>query len=356
MKNQAKLSAVVVSAALLAGCASGGGGGGGSSGGRIDTPEETILCMVLGIFCLFMGDAAAPAAKSGSTSTGTSGGTASAQAATASAPIRSFTTWSELPRETEVQTVSLTTILEYRSNGPINATSVSTEPFALSNEYPQYDVQGKLVRYGPFYPSSGATATTLAALGQPGIDVRQQGTSTSVVGAQVGVNPNPYVLGWEYQSFGVWNNSAATSGFIRASTFGASTPGSAVPTSGTAIFTGKAAGFYISPEGQSAMAAAELSVNANFNTRSLALSSSGTVITRDAKTATAAPNLDLKGTLTYAPGINSFKGSLVNSSGTMSGSSQGKFYGPAAQELGGAFTVKSPSTVEAFTGAYGAKR
>jgi hypothetical protein len=40
----------------------------------------------------------------------------------------------------------------------------------------------------------------------------------------------------------------------------------------------------------------------------------------------------------------------------MSGPSQGAFYGPSAQELGGVFALKAPGTVEAFTGAYGAKR
>jgi len=115
-------------------------------------------------------------------------------------------------------------------------------------------------------------------------------------------------------------------------------------------------GVYISPQGQSAMAAGDLSVNANFSTRSLAFSSSATSITLDARSATAAPHLDLKGTLSYAPNTNSFSGTLANPGGTLSGSSQGKFYGPAAQELGGAFTVKSSTTVETFTGAYGAKR
>ncbi len=40
----------------------------------------------------------------------------------------------------------------------------------------------------------------------------------------------------------------------------------------------------------------------------------------------------------------------------MSGSFKGQFYGPAAHELGGVFTVKSSTTVETLVGAYGAKR
>lgn len=352
MNEQRKaILAALVSVLLMTACASGGGGGGGDSApNKIDTREETILCLLLGLFCLFMFNSAdTPESTSAS-----SDGSGSATAASAGIPRVPFTSWSALPRAAATQTDSLTTVLHYQSNGSVVSTSVSANPFAASNEHPQYDEQGNLVRYGPFYPSSGATATTLAALGQGGIDVRQQ--RPNATSSDAGLNANPYVLGWEYQSFGVWNSQAGASGYIRASSFGAPTPGSALPTSDSATFSGKVAGVYISPQGQSAMAAGELSVNANFSTRSLAFSSSGTAITLDARTATAAPHLNLKGTLSYAPGTNSFSGTLANPGGTLSGSSQGKFYGPAAQELGGAFTVKSSTTVETFTGAYGAKR
>jgi hypothetical protein len=334
MNPQAKkLLVALTSAALLAGCASGGGGGGGDSApNKIDTAEETILCVLLPIFCIFFASAVNKSEATG-------------------VP---FTTWSALPRTAATQTDSLTTIVHYESNGPVVNTSVSAIPFAASNEHLQYDEQGNLVRYGPFNPSSGATAATLAALGQPGIDVRQQ--RPNATSSDAGLNANPYVLGWEYQSFGVWNSQAGPSGSIRVSSFGAPTPGATLPTSGSAAFSGKVAGVYISAQGQSAMAAGELGVNANFSTRSLAFSSSGTAITLDARTASAAPHLDLKGTLSYAPNTNSFSGTLTNAGGTLSGSSQGRFYGPAAQELGGVFTVKSSTTVETFTGAYGAKR
>jgi hypothetical protein len=172
----------------------------------------------------------------------------------------------------------------------------------------------------------------------------------------IGLVANPYVLGWEYQSFGVWNSNVPGAGTVGATSFGAATPGSAVPISGAATFTGKLAGLYVSPTGQGSLAAADLTVNANFNTRSLSFASSGTTITRDLVTATAAPNLNLNGTLTYSPGSSTFTGALVNAGSTMSGSSKGQFYGPTAQELGGVFAVKSSTTVETLVGAFGAKR
>jgi hypothetical protein len=168
---------------------------------------------------------------------------------------------------------------------------------------------------------------------------------------------NPYVLGWNYQSFGVWNlQDSAGSGSINAKSYGAVSPASTVPTSGQAAFKGKLAGFYISPSGTGSMATADLGVGVNFSNRSLTFASTGTATTRNPDTATASPNLNLSGTLSYSPVTNTFSGILKNSGGTMSGRSEGRFYGPAAQELGGVFTVKSPKTVETFTGAYGAKR
>ena len=113
---------------------------------------------------------------------------------------------------------------------------------------------------------------------------------------------------------------------------------------------------YVSPTGQGSIAAADLTVNANFSARSLAFSTSGTTIARDPKAPTAAPHLNLSGTLTYSAGANSFAGAVTNAGATMSGSSKGQFYGPTAQELGGAFSLKSSTSVETFTGAYGAKR
>ena len=67
-------------------------------------------------------------------------------------------------------------------------------------------------------------------------------------------------------------------------------------------------------------------------------------------------SFDLGGTLTYSPATNTFTGTLTNAGGTMSGSSTGRYYGPAAQELGGVFTVKSANTSESLTGAYGGRR
>jgi hypothetical protein len=203
----------------------------------------------------------------------------------------------------------------------------------------------------------------LRQAGQPGIQVAvhsNTGPNTpfaSVSTHHIGFVANPHVLGWDYQSFGIWDDSGFSGhGRSGGMAFGAATPGSAIPSTGAASFSGKLAGLYVSPAGIGSVATADLAVQANFSTRSLNFSSSGTITTRDLKTATPAPHLNLAGTLTYSAGGNLFSGTLTNSGGTMTGQSKGQFHGPAAQELGGIFTVQSKTTAETFAGAYGAKR
>jgi len=196
--------------------------------------------------------------------------------------------------------------------------------------------------------------------GRDGIDaVGDSGSQTDFSDAahrQLGLIANPYKLGWDYQSFGVWNsNGSGASPVIAASSYGAATPVSALPATGYATFRGKLAGLYVSPAGQGSLATADMLVDVNFSTRYVQLASYNTILARGLG-ASGAPQLDLYGALTYAPGSSSFAGSVKNNGGTMSGTTKGQFYGPVAQEVGGVFAVKSPTTVETFTGAYGAKR
>ena len=318
--------AIFVTSAMLAACASGGGGGGGSSQAE---PVPPIVCLLVFIFCLF-----------------TEGDSVAAPGRTSPGAAATFTTWTDLKRDapTEAPGVGLRTTYLVGRDGTIRAID---EPTPAGGAVFQYDANGKLTGFGNGTTwLTGANSGTLAALGQPGIDRLQEA-----------VVANPFALGWNYQSFGVWNERpAAGSGAISASSFGQPTPGSAVPTSGSATFTGKAGGFYVSPTGQGSVAAADLTVNANFNARTLGFATSGTTIARDLNAPLAAPHLNLTGTLAYNPGSSAFSGTVSNAGGTMSGRSNGQFYGPAAQELGGVFSLKSSTTVETLTGAYGAKR
>lgn len=114
-------------------------------------------------------------------------------------------------------------------------------------------------------------------------------------------------------------------------------------------------GIYVDATGNDFVATSALTVSADFSARTLGFSSTGTVKSPDLSTTSAASNLNLTGTLAYAAGTNSFAGTLTNGS-TLSGTSTGRFYGPNAEELGGAFILKASSGIETYGGAYGAKR
>jgi hypothetical protein len=373
MKRKVKILMAAVTVALAAGCASTGGGhgSGATPSGQTRTPEEALACLItLGFFCppphQTTNTQSSGSGASSSTSTNSSSSIGSRQSAASSQSVpgpsapATFESWSTEPanvaREARGQLGSVL------FKGRVDSVS---EPFGgywgLGMVRYEYDSAGKLIYFSSVY---GTERKDLSDVGHAEIDVRydrlfdnwQQSPFTSVSARQVGLIANPYVLGWDYQSFDAWDDQGTDIGIMYGQTFGAATPASAVPLSGTASFVGKLGGLYVSPAGEGSIAAGDVTVNADFSARSLSLTSSGTIITRDFTAATTAPNLDLRGTLTYAPGANAFSGTLTNAGGTMSGPSQGQFYGPAAEELGGVFVVKSPTTVETYTGAYGAKR
>lgn len=309
MKTPIKVIAVSTTLALLGACASGGGSEGSSSPQAEPNP---FLCLFVPFVCILAQMDAA------------------GQPASAALTPASFTTWAELERgrPTVASGLGVRSTYESGTDGIIRRTDAASATAAS-------------VTYDP----AGAVGN-LAALGQPGIERH----STAIFA-------NPYALGWNFQSFGAWNEQpSAGSGAFAASSFGQATPGSAVPTSGSATFTGKAGGLYVSPAGQQAIAASDLTVRADFSSRSLNLATSRTTIASDLRSPSAAPHLDLAGTLSYAPGASRFNGTLTSAGGTLRGQTNGQFYGPTAQELGGAFSLKSGSSVETFTGGYGAKR
>jgi hypothetical protein len=276
-----------------------------------------------------------------------------------------FTSWKELPTGSLVSADALALALPYETATGTRLVAATKEATSSGDRTASLGIYGSgmptyLQAGGYWISASFAQSESLGLIGHPEIVM---GTGTywtssaspfSTMDGGVGLVADPKTAGWDYQSFGAWDGTSSV-GMVGAS-FGAATPGSAVPTSGTATFTGKLGGLYVSPAGEGSVAAANITVNANFSTRSLGFASSGTTLTRDLKSGTPAPHLNLSGTMTYAPGSGTFSGTLANSGGTMSGATRGQYYGPAAQELGGVFTMKAPTGVEAFAGAYGAKR
>lgn len=176
-------------------------------------------------------------------------------------------------------------------------------------------------------------------------------TSTSI-----GVLGNPSFHAWNYQTYGVWAQQPSPTTFqTGAISVGAATPGSAVPTTGNATFTGFSSGFF-TENMQPYFSSALVSAAVDWSARTVNFTTSNTTIGNLLSGGTlAAPDLDLSGTLQYSPGSNQFTGAVNATRNTMTGSATGRFYGPAAQEMGGVFGLQGSNT-SSYVGAFGARR
>lgn len=173
---------------------------------------------------------------------------------------------------------------------------------------------------------------------------------------------DPFAFGWDYQSFGLWTTVSATGeGTYGAISAGAMTPGSAIPVSGSALYQGLAGGRYVDESGQAFYTASAVTASANFANRNIAFSTTGTLVSQDLINSSSNSGLDLTGTLSYAPATNQIIGAIQNSANltapSMSGSVNARFYGPAAQEIGGTFSA-SPGggSTARYAGAFGARQ
>lgn len=177
----------------------------------------------------------------------------------------------------------------------------------------------------------------------------------SANGTNILLSANPTAFGWDYQSYGVWATGAGTgSGTYGAASVGAPTAGGSVPTTGTATYTGSTGGRQVAADGSYFFTSSNMSAATNFATRSISFSTSGTLTTPNLITQAVAPALNMTGTLTYAAGANQFTGNVSTTSG-LAGTATGRFYGPAAQEIGGTFGLTGAG-ISAYVGAFGGKR
>lgn len=166
-----------------------------------------------------------------------------------------------------------------------------------------------------------------------------------------------FLLGWNYQSFGVWEPGAETgTGTSGVVSFGTVTPVAAIPSTGTATYRGILGGQYVRADGVDHVLYSDLVATANFDARTIGLSTTRTLILNEADLAArdVSASLGLSGTLDITPGANAFSGTVT--AGSMSGETTGRFYGPNADELGGVGTVQAGSGVESIQFAYGAKK
>lgn len=174
-------------------------------------------------------------------------------------------------------------------------------------------------------------------------------------GSRYALMADPIIIGWEYQSFGIWTTGAGTSsGTYGAASAGSPTPAGSIPVSGSATYFGYAGGRHVAGDGSYFFTLASMQTSVNFATRQLGFTTNFTEQTPQLYISAPNASLNMVGTLSYSPGSNQFSGG-VTTAGGMAGTAQGRFYGPAAQEIGGTFSVTG-SGLQAYGGAFGGAR
>ena len=305
--NLVKSLAMAILPLALAACAGGGGGGGSSSGGVTVTP---------------------------------------------------FTSWSAIAPNTTVQATGGSTQSSYTANpitGTVTAIAYNGQSTTGASYTATYDSSTVLSSF-TIQSAQGATV----ALSKSGGDTFQSyGTvdyARNPTGSTEVVAINPSVVGWNYQSYGIWIRGEGTgSGTAGAVSVGSATPVTGIPATGSGTFSGYATGVYVSPTGLAYLTNGSMSAVTNFGTRSIAFSTSGTQASAfNGSGSGSTPLLNMSGTLTYASGSNSFAGA-INTTGGLTGNASGKFYGPTATEIGGTFAAAGTG-VQSFSGAFGGKR
>jgi hypothetical protein len=157
---------------------------------------------------------------------------------------------------------------------------------------------------------------------------------------------DPEVNGFTYQTYGAWLTGNEDSGRVGAFSVGNETAAADIPSSSTATFKGTAAGIYADAAGEDDIMSADAALDVNFATKTAQFSTSNTVLAKGG----AAGDLDMSGDL--AIGASGLTGNIKTADNSMSGTADGRFYGPGAAEVGGTFELRGQNG--AMAGGYGA--
>jgi len=171
----------------------------------------------------------------------------------------------------------------------------------------------------------------------------------------VGVFANPTAYGFEYQTFGAWGAYGNATTPAYAVSVGNASPASAIPLVGSLTFTGGAAGYYVDASKFGYVTNANMVAVVTFDNRTVAFTTTNTTVAGGpGASLLSAPALNMTGNLSYAAGANAMTGTATTTNG-MSGNMNGKFYGPALNEVGGTYAVTG-SGVGSMVGGFGGKR
>jgi hypothetical protein len=257
------------------------------------------------------------------------------------------------------QTVVMTSSVSQVTNGTMDGSGTVTSA-SLGLAASGANISTVNLSYDPLLALKGASITTppsSVSFSAPGDSVTcDSGVCLLSNSTAVAILIDGRAVDWNYQTFGLWATTpTATTWVTGAISAGNPTPASAVPATGSATFTGLAAGFYVDTTGAISGTTANMTANADFTTRSIGFATSGTMVSPASGPTISNPGLDLAGNLTYVSGSNIFNGPIKTSDNTLSGTATGQFYGPNAQEIGGTYGLTG-SGVSGMLGAFGGKQ
>ena len=276
----------------------------------------------------------------------------------------SFTSWDALPTGQPVNINGMSVTRD--AGGDITSDTAASRASVLYNSRSTGGLRG----FSYTTPSTSASWTLssgstiscgngVCALANPGQTV-------------IAAISDPYhaSTAWNYQSFGVWS---VANGSVSGMSYGAPTAFSALPTSLSATYTGQLIGRYSAAAGDvmntetlpGAMQfglRADVTANVTISggTRQIDFSSTNSRLESGIFPEFNDNRFNIpSATLTISGTTNSFTGAITSGSGdngvTMTGTADGRFYGPSTQELGGTFVLEGAGA-RAVVGAFGAKR
>ncbi|MBX9964620.1 MAG: transferrin-binding protein-like solute binding protein [Burkholderiales bacterium] len=212
------------------------------------------------------------------------------------------------------------------------------------------------VSLGTFNPPGSSTAPHLDTTG-----IFVTGTNAVAVSGASGASPPSFPFLAErgtlsYARFGYWiDTSRASSDDVFVYNYfatGVQTPGSSMPSSGTATYAGTTVGKVVDATNTATDFFGKVNLTANFGTATI----SGSVHSLESTTALPLTGINLNsGTITN----NTFAGGAGSASavgGVGTGTWQGTFHGPAANELAGTYTLNGGGGSLQAWGSFGAGR
>ena len=281
------------------------------------------------------------------------GGSSSSSPTTASpstpTTIESFTSWLATTANTPVAMTNgssssidlLGTISQADSNGSATFTRDASNNFTLINPS----------------ASSGNSAVFSAALGDTLQSSFSSANTTTLNKSQtmIGLFANPFTYSFDYQTYGIWGPYGNATGSSFALSDGTASAASVIPATGSLTYTGGSTGYYVELNKFSYITNANMVFISTFDNRTLNFSTSNTVIQGGPNgNLNSNPALQLTGVLTYVAGTNNFTGTVTTTSG-MTGTMNGKFYGPGLNEVGGTYAVYAAG-IGTMVGSFGGKR